>query len=207
MVGTVDKVTAPEVIVRLLKLIADEPLMVAAPAVVTVPVPPVNVPLLVNVPLAAMFKAPPEVMMMEPALLMVVLTVKAPDAPKLTLFPLVMVKLLGEAATVPLMVIALTTVTADDAVGIPLPNQVEAVFQSVALLDTNPRKVNEAEALDDNNVLVTTTVPVAAAFATVAVMMVSLATLKLLAATPPMVTDIPALLVKEVPLIVMVWPA
>ena len=79
IVGTVLKVNAPAVSVRLLKVIAELPFTVPALTKATLPAPPVNVPLLVKPP-AAIFKVATADQLNVP-LLTTLPTVAEPDAP------------------------------------------------------------------------------------------------------------------------------
>ena len=79
-------------------------------------------------------------------------------------------------------------VTVADAGGTDPPNQVEAVFQSVDALDTYPPNVNDEPDVAVPPGVVTAIVPVAPPDATLAVILVALFTVKLAAATPPIVT-------------------
>ena len=84
MVGTVVRVTTPVLMVILLKVMAELPLIFAAPAKLTVPVPCVKVLLFVNEPEAAMVKVPAPDHASVP-LLVTAVAVNAPEAPKVRL--------------------------------------------------------------------------------------------------------------------------
>ncbi len=132
MVGTLESVTEPVVILRLLKVTADEPFKVPAPAKVTFPVPGVNVPLLVRVPAAAMVNVPAAVHASVPPFVTVV-AVMAPEAlVKVRLEPPLMVMPAGALGTEALMPTALLMVVVAPAGGTLPPSHVVEVFQSVA---------------------------------------------------------------------------
>ena len=80
MVGTVDSVTVPELMFRLLNVIAPEPFTVPAPVKLTVPEPRVKVALFVSVPEAAMVRVPAPDQLKVP-LFVTVETVNEPLAP------------------------------------------------------------------------------------------------------------------------------
>ena len=85
MVGIVVNVTTPVVILSLLNVMAFAPFIVATPAVVTLPVPLVNVPSLVRVPPADMFSVPAADQLKVPPLLFVNnAVVMDPEAEKVT---------------------------------------------------------------------------------------------------------------------------
>jgi hypothetical protein len=119
IVGVVAKDNAPVVNVKLLKVIAPEPFTVPAFANTTVPVPLVNVPLLVKVPLALMFKVAAAPQLNVPPFTKLP-TVIEPDAPVNvnTPVPTVVIALVTvPMATVALAVAVIPVLTVIEAIG------------------------------------------------------------------------------------------
>ena len=90
IVGTVESVNAPVLIVTLFNVEATEPLIVPAPAKYNVPLPRVKVPLLVKVPDAAIVMVPPDVMSTVPLMASVDIVIVPPE-PIVNVFPLLTV--------------------------------------------------------------------------------------------------------------------
>ena len=153
IVGVVDNDKAPAVNVKLLNVIAPEPFTVPAFANATVPVPLVNVPLLVSVPLALMFKVAAAVQLNVPPFTKLPAMIE-PEAPvnvntpvptvviALVTVPIATVELavavipvftvidaIGEFVKAAAILKLCATVTALFAVGTAPPNQEPAVFQ------------------------------------------------------------------------------
>ena len=97
-------------------------------------------------------------------------------------------------------------VTATDAGGTKPPNHVGFKFQSVDAFEIQPKKVKPALAVPEVIVLVTSTVAPEAFCATTAVIVVLFTTVNVVAGKPPIETDIPAVDVNPVPVIVSVCP-
>ena len=156
IVGMVVKVATPAVSVRLLNVMAFEPFMVEAFTMVTVPVPLINVPLLVKVPPALMFKfaaalqlnvpllttlpaiieppAPVNVNIPVPLVVMAFVIVPiATVALAVAVIPVFTVnEVIGEFVKAAEMFKAWATVALELATGKAPPNQEAAVFQLVA---------------------------------------------------------------------------
>ena len=132
----------PPAISTSLKMIVPE--IVPVPANETLPEPRVKVLVpFANVPPAAMFNVPPSVITTEP-LLVTVVAVKEPLAPKVSDFVLLIVTEEGTLVAVLLTVTAWLIVTVEPATGTALPNQVVVVFQSVAALEIYPKLVYDS---------------------------------------------------------------
>jgi hypothetical protein len=151
-----------------------------------------------------MVRTPPEVMSMVPPFVKVVLTVNNPEAPNVKLLAERIVSVPGLLATVPFAVTACAMVTLTAAGGTTFPNQVVFVFQSVETFEIHPKNVNPTEADPLVIVFVTTSDAPEAFCATTAVIVVELTTVNVVAATPPIVTDMVAVDVNPVPVIVKV---
>lgn len=200
-VEAVPKFTPPANVTLLNPIV---PVTVPVPANATVPLPPVKkeVPL-AKVPPDTIVKVPPEVITMEP-LLVTVVAVNAPLAPKVSDFVLFTVIEDGAFVTEAFTVTAWSIVTVALAGGNAPPNQVEVEFQSPACVEMYPLNVKDDDEVAVPPGVVTEIVPVAPPDATVAEILVALFTLKLAAATPPIETAVAP--VKLVPVILMEVP-
>ncbi len=132
IVDVVPKLTPPARVTLLNPIV---PVTVAVPAKATVPVPLVKVlDPLANVPPDAIVSVPPDVITIEP-LLVTVVVVNAPLAPKVSDFVLFTVTEDGAFVTEAFTVTAWSIVTVALAGGTAPPNQVDVEFQSPACVE------------------------------------------------------------------------